>query len=140
MTRDRATPIWEDLTEATPQRPAYGRRVFADGRFEEYSASKIIVEERAMKTRVEPRPLDWYPLTTLPAEKVARLEKLIDDSGFFALPAEIDVPQAARDVTTWTVTAHRGGKSHTVRVLKYPFNQPLKLIQLVNHIIELTAP
>jgi len=140
MTHETTTPIWEDMAEATPQRPAYGRRVFADGRFEEYSANKVVVEQKAMKTHMEPRPLDWYPLTTLPAAKVAKLEKLIDDSGFFAMPAEIDVPQAAKDVTTWTVTAHRGGKSHTVRVLKYPFNQPPKLIQLVNHIVQLTAP
>lgn len=142
MSSDSSAPIWEDLAAGAPTQPARGNRIYADGRFLEYSATRLVVEGegRSMKMRSEPRPLDWYPLTTLPPAKVERLQKLIEESGFFALPPVIDYPGVVMDSTTWTVTARVGGRSHTVQVLKSPMNRPPKLLALVNQIAQLAAP
>jgi hypothetical protein len=54
--------------------------------------------------------------STLPAEEAAELERLIQSSGFFALPEVIGPPPGAADFRQYAITVIDGDRRHTVRV------------------------
>lgn len=140
MDESASLPIWEDIVAPNPQQPPSGRRIYPDGRLFEYSDVKISIDLKSGKTRTVPRPLDWYLVTTLSAEKVSRLAKLLNETEFFSFPAALDLASPVSDGTTWTLHARLPGKERTISVSGYPANQPAALVHLVDQITQLTAP
>jgi len=51
---------------------------------------------------------------SLPEPAARELTRLVDASGFFALPARIDADGAVGDRFTYTITIDDGSRSHTV--------------------------
>jgi len=61
-----------------------------------------------------------------------KLEKLVDESGFFELPAKVQSSGQGADRFQYTLTIRKGGQSHTVTAGEDEFPQPLQnLIQQV---------
>jgi len=55
-------------------------------------------------------------IQTLPADQSAALAKLIRDSGFFNLPAQIKSPYGGADRFEYRLTISDAGRSHSVTV------------------------
>jgi hypothetical protein len=61
------------------------------------------------------RPPTTIDGTTLPAEKAAEWQRLLEEADFFHLP-EVIAPGPERDRFQYQVTAELDGRRHTVRV------------------------
>lgn len=71
----------------------------------------------------------------LDPEDSERLRGLLDGAGFFARPEQAETPSpGAADYRTYTITATRGGRSHSIRLID-PVSDP-RLRDLVDQLIE----
>ena len=64
----------------------------------------------------------------LSPEEVAGLQHLLDDCGFFDLPASIERPDL-RDAFQYTITVDTGTRQHTVSITGEPQEPSLKALR-----------
>lgn len=67
-----------------------------------------------------PRTVD---VDALGSEEVRALRKLVDDAGFFDLPARPPVPAGAADYHTYEITIEDEGRRHTAALVD-PISEP----------------
>jgi hypothetical protein len=54
--------------------------------------------------------------TSLPPDEAHNIHKMVEDAGFFHLPASIPPPARGADAFQYVVTVEEKGKQHTVRL------------------------
>lgn len=100
------------LQQIVLTRSAWGARVFADGRVDEYSDEETAPGDDFSQT-LDVAP-EWRSLTKLPQEEVERLRSEIRDSGFFNLPSRIEPSRHVYDGVTTSWRADLDGVRHEV--------------------------
>ncbi len=90
-------------------RGAWGTRLFADGRTEEWTDAG-----------------GWQPLVQVPAAEVAAFEELVRGGGYLELPAEVEPAAPPEDGTELTWTIELDGRRHRVTAREAgPYGSPV---------------
>lgn len=90
----------------------YALRFYCDGLVEEYSDRYMAFEDGQVVTHSQ--PLEWRAIARLNAEELRRLEEILRQSGFAALPGQVGSPAHSHDAAHYTWTATIDGTQKTV--------------------------